>query len=181
MDNENNNEYELFREVWKRVTESPDDSEPITLPQKKTEPEPAAAVAVKPELPRYLEELMNDEASDESAYRVLANNMNSRQAAAALRSLSADEAMHLRRLQALYYLLTGDTYTPMHEYPRCRQRATLSALRDRYWAESEGSRAYAEAAKTYSDTAARPVFASFSQDEARHARTIESLIERLFS
>ncbi len=127
-----------------------------------------------------LSEFIEDETSDSAYYSMLASRASLPEARRLFNRLSADERRHARLLQTAYFLLTGDTYAPKKPAPE-PPRSMLEALRLRYAAETQGARAYAEAASKTGDPDLRELFTALSADEKRHAADIKRLAESLMS
>lgn len=122
-----------------------------------------------------LKDLMYGEAREAKFYADLARNRAASGCAFSLREISDEESVHLKRLQAEYYILTGETFFPcvaLLDIPD----TYLEALRERFIGENEGARAYLEAASQAVNTRLSALYAEFSADELRHAESMASLI-----
>jgi rubrerythrin len=157
-----------FDAVWRRVIQASGEKSPA---QKQTDQ--YADLGGADTLRRF----MDDESCDAQFYSTLACKCSgmTRQT---LQRIASDEKCHLKRLRARYFILTGGTYTPPDTCPLIT--ATADALRLKYAGEKEGAAAYREAAEQTSDQELKYTYLDLSQDEARHARTIGCLIERMF-
>lgn len=95
----------------------------------------------------------------------------------ALRRIGQDEEKQLRRLSALYYLRTGDRLTTasLESVPR---RPLLESLRERYLQAQERSESYGRAAESVREDT-KELCLTFSEEESRHARKLNALVERL--
>ncbi len=122
-----------------------------------------------------LRKLMYDEAYDSKYYADLARRRYSSRAASFLNKLSGEESRHLRRLQAEYYILTGTAVNPCVvdiEIP-CFY---MDALRERFLSESDGARAYLDAAASTANPRLAAIYTDISADESRHADEMAKLI-----
>ena len=122
-----------------------------------------------------LRKLMYDEAHDSKYYADLARRRYSSQAASFLNKVSVEEARHLRRLQAEYYILTGTAVNP------CVVDINIpcfymDALRDRFLGENDGARAYLDAAAATTNPRLASIYTDISADESRHADEMAKLI-----
>ena len=156
-----------FDAVWRRVMDASDEHGPASKNQTGT----AGSVDYE-----KLRRFMDDEACDAQLYTALAARcVNARRT---LLCIAADEKRHLRKLKARYFILTGETYDPPGTCPLIR--SVSDALRLKYAGEREGAEAYREAAGDTADPELRDTYLALSQDEARHSKTIEHLIENMF-
>jgi rubrerythrin len=122
-----------------------------------------------------LKDLMYGEAREAKYYADLARNRAASGSSFSLKEISDEESSHLKRLQAEYYILTGDTFFPcvaLLELPD----TYLEALRERFIEENEGARSYLEAASQTAGTRLSALYSEFSADELRHAENMASLI-----
>ena len=94
---------------------------------------------------------------------------------AALRTLAMQEDGHGRTLSALYYLLTGECYTP--ETAACCPGNFCRALRERFNEELKGAKQYREAAECWPEH--RSMFLKLAQDESRHSRVLHGIACRM--
>ena len=151
-------------EVWRRVM-----AESADAPACEPEKQPDNCLT-----PCQVMELLEDELMDACTYQVLANRTkkNVRQT---LMQLAREEQMHYRKLEAVYYLMTGSR--PCPDRPKTpRVACTNEELRKRYQAEIEGAQRYCCLAEKAGSFA--PVFRCLSRDEERHAHMILCLLEK---
>ena len=156
-----------FDAVWQRVRGASDGNCPA--------PNTAGQRSGMDESER-LRRFMDGEACDARFYAALACRCPGTSRQALLR-IAADEACHLKRLRARYFLLTGAAYTPPEACPLIV--TTPDALRGKHADEREGAAAYRAAAEQTPDQELKDTYLCLSQDEARHARTIVCLLEGL--
>lgn len=122
-----------------------------------------------------LQVFMYDEAKDAKYYADLAARRSSAAGGAVLRRLSREETGHLRRLQAEYFILTGQSYCPCVAEVSI-PCAYLDALRDRWNEENESAAAYMAAAGATENTRLSSLYSELASDEARHADEMARLI-----
>lgn len=144
------------RAVWNRVLQPQEDR-------------PAAGMSLE----ERLKEMIADEHADHHIYLALARHAGPH--AAALRTLAMQEDGHGRTLSALYYLLTGECYTP--ETAACCPGNFCRALRERFNEELEGAKQYREAAECWPEH--RSMFLKLAQDESRHSRVLHGIACRM--
>jgi len=156
------NELELIKRAWKRVSPETD------------APAPASAA---PEDTEQLAAFIREEQADAAVYEMLARRTRDRQAAAFFRAAARDERAHAAAQQTVYFLLTGDT---------CRVRpgtqkapALLPALRERYREEKAGAAAYRKAADAAESAELAALWHACAADEEKHAAALRTLIGRL--
>ncbi|NLL46156.1 MAG: hypothetical protein GX250_05030 [Clostridiales bacterium] len=122
-----------------------------------------------------LKELMYDEAYDAKYCADLARRRCSQAAAGLLMQMSREEACHLCRLQAEYYILTGSKFQP------CVANVNipcnfLDALRELYHGEVRDAEIYLDAAAATADPRLSELYTCLSAEEAGHADEIACLI-----
>ena len=145
-----------FTAVWSRVTGVPPGEDELTA------------------LRRWL----RDEAEGIRAYEALLRGRFPTAAERTLRALLQTERRHFCRLQVLYYLRTGDNWTPPPPGPQ-QGRSWMKALRERYAAaiaQEESYRRFAASEKR--DLAA--LCAALAKEEEAQAALLRKLISRLF-
>lgn len=157
---------EKFDAVWRRVTNQPETGSKKAVQRK------AASADEKARLRAF----MDDEANDAQIYGTLAG-MVSGCARQTLLQISGDEKGHLKRLRAYYFILTGETYMPPCACPLIY--SVCDTLRKKYSGESEGSKAYLEAAASTSNEDLSDTYRALGADEARHRKIIGCLIENM--
>ena len=95
-----------------------------------------------------------------------------------LRDMAADEAVHARRLMAVYYLITGDCYRPAVSHQSVCPDSWCAALRERYHAEACNGLNYARTAEGTTDPCLRALLEELSAAEYHHARQLLQMLER---
>ena len=91
--------------------------------------------------------------------------------------MSADEYRHQMRLQKVYFILTGDSYAPKVKVKPIT--SMLTALRERYIAEDKANSGYEKAAQMTENAKLAALYKELAADEARHAKNIDNLIEKV--
>ena len=121
-----------------------------------------------------LMELLEQELLDACTYQVLAGRTK-KEIRRCLMQLAQEERRHYRKLEAVYYLMTGRR--PCPDRPKMpRVACTNEELRDRYQKEIEGAKQYHCLAEKAGSFAC--VFHCLGSDEERHARMILELLQR---
>jgi len=133
----------------------------------------AAAADTQEQRAAKMLELMQDERDDAATYRYLARRVCGAEARA-LQAISDEEACHYRKLGAMYFLLTGKCANLLPTQPECVS-CQADALRGRFQAELNGSKAYEAVAQECTPMAQE--FHALAADELRHSRIILSLLE----
>ena len=95
-----------------------------------------------------------------------------------LREMAAEEAAHARRLLAVYYLITGDSYRPAVSHQQVLISSWNAALRERYHMEACNGFNYARAAEGTTDPCLRKLLNELSAAEYRHAEVLLQMLER---
>ena len=95
-----------------------------------------------------------------------------------LRDMAADELSHARRLQAVYYLITGDCYRPVISHQRICVNNWCADLRERYHLEACNGFNYQRAAEGTTDPCLSKLLSDLSAAEFRHADILLRLLER---
>ena len=121
-----------------------------------------------------LEELIRDELADARAYRTLARLLP-RERECLLR-MAHDEMLHAKRLETVFYLAEGRRFCPEKPARVCAACLT-EELRGRWKEELDAAERYTALARRAAEFA--PVFTEMAADEARHARTILRLLQKL--
>ena len=157
---------EKFEAVWRRVM--PEAAE--------NNKEQNAADPTEKNDARRLREFMDNEARDARVYRMLAaacsGSMRQR-----LHRIALDEQSHLRKLKAVYFILTGEIYRPPEACPLIR--GLPETLRRKYLDEKEGSAAYKDAAEKTPVKELADTYPALAEDEARHIEIIARIIENI--
>ena len=119
-------------------------------------------------------ELLEGELKDACTYRTLAMRVK-KSIREPLLCLYRDEMRHYRKLEAVYYLMTGKRPCPDRPKAPC-VACTNEELRKRYEGEVEGAAIYhglAECAGSFAS-----VFHCLGCEEERHAQTILNLLQK---
>lgn len=150
-------------EVWERVMAA---SAECPVPVKKVAPEGVTAQQVM--------ELLQAELKDTCTYRTLAMRVG-KEIRRQLLQLSQEERQHYRKLEAVYYLMTGQR--PCPDLPKAPCMAcTNEELRKRYQEEVEGAARYHALAEKAGSFAS--VFHCLGHEEERHSHQILTLLQR---
>jgi hypothetical protein len=139
-----------FESVWKRVTTAGSSSEDETLKQ-----------------------FIKDEICD-AAYYTSLSRMFQGQARNMLLSHASDEKGHARRLQAEYFIRTGESHVPSG--PCEPVTGKMASLRVALQHEKAGANAYRKAAEQTASPELREVYSHNAADEERHAMEDRKLI-----
>lgn len=118
-------------------------------------------------------ELLEQELADACTYRMLAARMG-KQGRPLLR-LAQEEQGHSRKLEAIYYLLTGQRASPQRPKAPC-VACTNEELRRRYQEEVASAARYHELAEQAGSFA--PELHCMGQEEERHSCVILQLLQR---
>jgi rubrerythrin len=119
---------------------------------------------------------IRDEAEECSAYEELLHASLPSAIRETLRGILREERRHLKQLQTLYYLRTGDSAVPAHA-GNGKRMPFLQAMRERYAAELSQSESYGKAAAEKKDLAA--LCLQLSAEEEMHALQLRRIMERL--
>ncbi len=119
-------------------------------------------------------ELLQGELMDACTYQTLAMRVK-KDLRRCLMQLAQEERRHYRKLEAVYYLMTGQR--PCPDRPKAPCVACLNEeLRKRYRDEVEGAKKYHCLAEKAGSFAA--VFHCLGHEEERHSQTILELLQR---
>ena len=147
--------------VWQQV---------LAASEEAPAPKPAAGGFT----PAQVMDLLEDELQDANTYLALARRAR-REIRQSLLQLSQEEQQHARRLETVYFLMTGRRPEPKR--PAMPDVGNvMDALRTRYQGEVAGAAQYrrlAEQADSFG-----PVLQELGSDEARHAQTVLRLLQR---
>lgn len=158
-----------FDSIWQRVMPELEDISGVSS----ASPSAVNVSARKPmDDAAQLREFINEVQEGYKIYSALSARRGS--GAAVLRQLAADKKAHLRQMETIYFILTGNSYTPAPK--PVDMDSVLSALRERYMAELENSERYAEAAKATENARLSALYSELAEDAKRHAIQIEELI-----
>ena len=116
------------------------------------------------------------EAADRQFYLHLSRRMRSQNAVRLLRRIAAEEEGHLKRLQAVYYLITGECMTMDRRITINESKGCCAALRQAYHEEACAGFNYLRAADAASDTCLQEIFKEMGEDEMRHAKQLLQLL-----
>ena len=148
-------------EVWQRVMAASAEC-----------PMPAGKMESGLTAPQVME-LLEDELADSCTYRTLAMRVKKDLRRCLLR-LAQEEWQHYRKLETVYYLMTG--HRPCPDRPKAPCVACLNEeLRKRYQEEVAGAEKYrclAEKAGSFAS-----VFHCLGHEEERHSRTVLELLQ----
>ena len=118
------------------------------------------------------------EAADRQFYLSLSRRMRSQNAARALRRIAAEEEGHLKKLRAVYYLITGECMTMDRCITVPDSKGNCAALRQAYHEEACSGFNYLRAADAAEDVCLQEIFREMGEDEMRHARTLLQLLSQ---
>ena len=150
-------------EVWNRVMAASAEA-PCCAPKK----DPVKLTC------QQVMELLEHELMDACTYKVLAMRVK-KQVRQCLMQLAQEEMRHYRKLEAVYYLMTGKRPCPDRPKAPC-VACTNEELRKRYEEEVEGAAVYHGLANCAGSFA--PVFHCLGHEEERHAQMILKLLEK---
>lgn len=141
------------------------------------EPDPCCMGTEAAELLAVLEGYITEEREARQQYLAL-----SRQAPAwarqTLRELAEDEGGHVRRLEAVCYLITGQTRRPRAVCLQPVRQDWCTALRQSYHGEVCTAMNYARTADSTPDVCLSRLLNQLSAEEYRHADRLLALLER---
>ena len=119
---------------------------------------------------------MGDETEELRAYEMILRSSLPNQVRETLSSILRDKRRHMKELQTLYYLRTGDVWNLPKPGDR-RKQPLMKALRERYAAAISLAVSYRDCAAEQRDLAS--LCAALAQDEDTLAMKLRSLIKRL--
>ncbi len=151
---------ENLRRVWRRVSEGSPGQESVS-----GSPVP------------LLRNLIEEETFEAAAYTLLIMKTRGSAAERPLRELRSEEERHVRRLQAEYFLRTGDTCPPTHKKPSAP--TLLPALRRRWESEGRSAQRYIEASEAVGEPVLAALFTELAQEETHHAQVLRDLVGKL--
>lgn len=117
------------------------------------------------------------ELSDRRVYLCYARRAPTAYARQVMKEAAVDEGMHAKRLMAVYYLITGECYTPAVAVGAVSVPPYCEALRDRYHEEICGNFNYIQASEETTDYCLTRIFEELAADEYRHAQQMMRLLE----
>lgn len=198
-------DFRQYDQIWQRVAptlepypgtavpamaDQPQTSSPQTavpqVPALPLQPQAASTDAenlscpVSPVTEEKLKTLMafiEDELSDRRYYLAFACQAPT-WARRTLLDFSAEEAVHARRLMAVYYLMTGSCYNPSVSCEKIWVGPWCNALRERYHAETCGGLNYIRSAEDTADPCLSKLMTELSEEEYGHAGRILAMLQR---
>ena len=99
-------------------------------------------------------------------------------AARQLRILSEEALEQLRQLNAVYFLLTGNRYSPANHAVPPRQSLLLS-LRELFMGEQRWQQTFHKSAQEVCDPCLQQLFEELARQAQRHMNAIRRILERL--
>ena len=109
-------------------------------------------------------------------YRCFYPKAPNQAAARAIRQMMLDEMDHVRRLRAIYYLITGECFHSTRQIPMPEIGPYCDTLRAAYHEATCGSFNYFRAAAGAPDPCLRALFERLGNSRARHAETFVNLL-----
>lgn len=109
-------------------------------------------------------------------YRCFYPKAPNQAAARAIRQMMLDEMDHVRRLRAIYYLITGECFHSTRQIPMPEIGPYCDTLRAAYHEATCGSFNYFRAAAGAPDACLRALFERLGNSRARHAETFVNLL-----
>lgn len=169
-------DYQKNAKIWQRVS-------PSLAPYPAVRVEPASSEVASPSGSgerevALLRDFLRDELADAHIYRALAAFAPAANGQRLLFCFASEEAWHARRLQAAYFLLTGETYYAAVVLPPQPKLPWRDRLRQRYREETGSAARYALSAEETADISLSRLFQSLSTDEYRHAELLQTYLAR---
>lgn len=121
---------------------------------------------------------LRDEVADAQTYRYLASLAPTQEGKRLMRQITSEETGHVRTLQSVCFLITGETCPAAVLLPPQQRLLWRDRLRGRYHEETCGGANYARAAEGTADVCLRNIFQRLSADEYRHAEWLRRLLEK---
>ena len=119
---------------------------------------------------RYIE----DELQDRCCYMALSRKARTKAEMRCLAAIGAAEAGHAKKLEAVYFIMTGKH--PCVSSPELPKICCFTdTLRQRYHEEKKAHQEYLQAAQKAEDERAKKLFECLAEEEAAHADIIWSL------
>lgn len=173
-------ERELFRQVWQRVTETGGGENPIeALPaaeQRLAVPDPGA------ELEHRCSELraaLGEALASASACGDLSRRLGNRPAGRRLRDMAAAARRRSRRLAVACFLLDGVWYLPQNAGETRRETTVMGGLRERYLAERRSEEGCRSAAARAEDGELAALWLDLAAESRENAQVLRRLLEEL--
>ena len=185
-----------FQRVWRRVMPQDRADCPFTLEEPglapAAAPQPLVRTALAPapvqappprsvpclgeasvgELPA-LEERMTQAAQAQRTYRTLARRTGRR---GTLSSLAAEKERQVRRLKAVYFLISGQRYAPVPEVVPLPKNSAF-ALREQFRWEQMEAAALMDAAQVAADPCLGQLYRELAEENRRHADLLRRQLE----
>ena len=154
------NDYDIenFQSIWNRVRS-----------EESAEEESTDEIGI-------LRKFIDGEAADIAEYGSLIGKCHG-PVSKLLCAILVDEKNHMKKLQTMHFILTGDTYAP--EKSQKGYTSFLEALRGQYNGEVEGSAQYKKAWNSTKNDRLRELYADFSSDEFKLRRILAESIAGL--
>lgn len=165
-------DYRRYDRIWQRVSPSLTPYPAVRAAQDAAPPEEPCRMDGGEREAELLRGFLHDELGDAQTYRCLAPLAPTAEGRRIMRMLAGEEAEHARRLQAAYFLLTGETYSVTVVLPPQPRLPWRDRLRRRYHEETCSAARYARAAEDTRDVCLARLFRSLSDDEYRHAELL---------
>lgn len=178
-------EYRRYDRIWQRVSPElvpyPEVREPGPPPlgdRHNAEQELRCMGPVSERELETLREAIKDELTDAQIYRYLARQAPFPQARRTLQAIADEESGHARTLQAMLFLITGETARFVVQLPPQPRLPWRDRLREQCREELQGGNRYAQAARQTRDVCLRRVYRRLSRDEFHHAERLRELLEQ---
>lgn len=160
---------EMFEIVWNRVTLETSQTDPEIVPQSP----PAPAKEIESD---RLRRFMDMTAQNEHCTRTAAAQCCGCRARPLI-AIAEDDRIQLRKLRAMYFILTGDTYDPIIA-PES-SLTTSERLRSLYSRAVDSGAEFISAAELTERADFADTYRNFGLAKQRHAETISDMIERM--
>ena len=173
---------EIFRQVWQRVTETGGGESPIEVLPARAPDGALVAVGEGTRLERCCGELraaLGEALTAASAYADLARRMGNRPGGRQLRGLSAVARLRGKRLAVACFLLDGVWYLPQNTQEAGRQATLMGGLRERYLAERRSEEGCRSAAARAEDGELAGLWLELAGESRENARAVRRLLEEL--
>ncbi len=118
---------------------------------------------------------MESECSDRQLYSAMARKGRTRAESRCLAAIGAAKACHAKKLEAVYFIMTGSHPCPAQP-PEPNIRCLTDALRQRYYDELKAQQQYLEASKRAEDERISQLLSCLAGEEKKHGDIIWSLL-----
>lgn len=170
-------DYRRWDEVWRRVA-----------PELDPYPEVRAALTEGETCPLQqgmmpvgqLDAAIREELEAQRAYAAHARCAGGG-AGRALMQMASEDGRHACRLKSLYYLLTGECWTPENGCGRIETVSLCRFLRQRYQMEMTAAARYEDWADAMEDECVVSMLRQVAEEDRRHAATALELLENLLA